>query len=309
MITVAGEALIDLIADQSGHLDPRPGGSSFNTARAIARLGQPAVFLGRLSTDRFGRILGDNLHTDGVRIALPDATEQPTTLAVADIDPAGVARYLFYLDGTSAAALTPDEARLPAGTTALHIGGLGVAVEPVATALEQLAATLPDAVLLMLDVNCRPSAIGDRRAYLNRIARIMRRVDVLKASTEDLAYLYGPAPDVEAIGKTLPPRCVLITDGAEPVRIFAAGLTATVEVPPADVVDTVGAGDTFGAAFLAWWTGNGLGSADLGQPDKVPEAAHAAVEAAVITCTRRGADPPWAAELRGRAGWSWLSPS
>jgi fructokinase len=307
MITVAGEALIDLIADQSGQLDPRPGGGPFNTARAIARLGQPAVFLGRLSGDRFGRTLRDNLHADGVRIALPDAAGQPTTLAVPDIGPAGVVRYLFYLDGTSAAALTPDEARLPAGTTALHIGALGLAVEPVATAVERLATNLPDTVLLMLDPNCRPSAIGDRQAYLDRIGRIMPRVDVLKTSTEDLGYLYGPAPDLEAVARALPPRCVLVTDGGEPVRIFgAAGLAATVEVPPADVVDTVGAGDAFGGAFLAWWTGNGLGPADLGQPDKVHEAARAAIQAAVITCTRRGADPPWAAELRGRAGWDWL---
>jgi fructokinase len=128
----------------------------------------------------------------------------------------------------------------------------------------------------------------------------MRRVDVLKTSTEDLAYLGLRPRDCAA-------RCVLVTDGVAPVRAFtAAGAMTSTPVPPADVVDTVGAGDAFGGAFLAWWTGNGLARADLDQPDKVHEATRAAIEAAVVTCTRRGAEPPWAAELAGHAGWGWL---
>ncbi len=297
MITVAGEALIDLIADESGRLDPRPGGGPFNTARTVARLGQPAAYLGRLSADGFGRTLRDLLDADGVHIAVPEATEEPTTLAMLDVDAAGVARYRFYLTGTSVPDLT--EATLPDRTTALHIGALGLTAEPSGSTIERLVGSLPDSTLLMLDPNCRPSAIADRQAYLGRIARVLRRADVVKASTEDLGYLGwdGGPGDFGAA------RCMLLTDGAAPVAVVtASGRRDLVEVPPVDVVDTVGAGDAFGGAFLAWWSRNGLGREDLDQADNVREATAAAVEVSAITCTRRGADPPWASEL---TGWGW----
>ncbi len=294
MITVAGEALIDLIADETGRLDPRPGGGPFNTARTIARLGQPSAYLGRLSADGFGRTLRDLLDADGVRVAVPEATEEPTTLAMLDVDAAGVAGYRFYLAGTSVPDLT--EATLPDGTMALHIGALGLIAEPSGSVIEQLAGSLPDSALLMLDPNCRPSAITDRRTYLDRIARVLRRADVVKTSTEDLAYLGwdGGPGDIGAA------RCMLVTDGAAPVTVvMASGRRDLVEVPPVEVVDTVGAGDAFGGAFLAWWSRNGLGRGDLDRPDKVRDATAAAVEVSAMTCTRRGADPPWAGELTG----------
>ena len=162
MITVAGEALIDLIADPAGNLDrldPRPGGGPFNVARTIARLGQPAAFLGSLSRDRFGRLLTDDLDRHRVLRVIQSATDAPTTLAVVDVDPAGIPGYRFYLDGTSAAALEPDQARLPAGSTVLHIGGLGLVMEPIATTLERFVTALPEQTMVMLDPNCRPGAI------------------------------------------------------------------------------------------------------------------------------------------------------
>jgi fructokinase len=298
--TVAGEALIDLIVDQAGRVEARSGGGPFTVARTIARLGQPVTFLGRLSGDRFGRRLRDDLERDGVRLGVPDLTlDEPTTLALVDVDQAGVASYRFYLAGTSAAALRAGQARLQPDSTALHIGTLGLAMEPIGTAVEQLARTLPADVLLMLDPNCRPAAIADKQAYLDRIARILPRVDVLKTSTEDLSYLGTRllGDGYQGDGRT---RCVLITDGPAPVRAITGDVSVSIDVPPADVVDTVGAGDAFGGAFLAWWTGNGLGREDLCQPDKVREATRAAIEVAVVTCTRRGADPPRAAELPGR---------
>ena len=308
MITVAGEALIDLIADSTGRLDPRPGGGPFNVARAVARLGQPSAFLGRLSGDRFGRMLRADLDRHGVLVAADSPADVPTTLAVVDVDPAGVPGYRFYLAGTSAAALEPGQAIAPPGTTALHVGSLGLVMEPVGTSLEQLVARLPAGITVMLDPNCRPGAIASRRAYLDRLGRILRRVDMVKTSTEDLAFLF-PGQDVadaaaELLGRG--PACVVVTDGAASVRAFAAGQVIRADVPPAVIVDTVGAGDAFGGAFLAWWAGRGLGRADLADPASVRGATAAAIEASVVTCTRRGAEPPWAHELVGHQGWEWL---
>ena len=311
MITVAGEALIDLIVDPAGHVDPRLGGGPFNVTRAVARLGQPAAFLGRLSGDRFGQLMRADLDRHGVLLAVEAPTQDPTTLALVDVDQAGVPGYHFYLAGTSAAAIGPAEAVLPPGTTALHVGSLGLVMEPVGTSLEQLVAALPGGITVMLDPNCRPGAIASRPAYLERLDRVLRRVDLVKTSTEDLAYLF-PGQDAgsaaaELLGRG--PACVLVTDGAAPVRAFAAGREIRAEVPAAPVVDTVGAGDAFGGAFLTWWIGNGLGRDGLADADAVRGATQAAIYASVVTCTRRGAEPPWAYELAGHDGWRWLPPA
>ena len=105
MITVAGEALIDMIVDAAGHVDPRLGGAGFNATRAVARLGWPVAFLGRLSADRFGQLLRADLDQHGVKIAVEAPSAAPTTLAMVDLDPAGVPSYHFYLDGNAAVSL------------------------------------------------------------------------------------------------------------------------------------------------------------------------------------------------------------
>jgi fructokinase len=310
MITVAGEALIDLIVDPAGHVDLRLGGGPFNVTRAVARLDQPVAFLGRLSGDRFGQLMRADLHRHGVLVAIEAPTNAPTTLALVEVDPAGVPGYHFYLADTSAAAVGPGEAVPPAGTTALHVGSLGLVMEPVGTTTEQLVAELPGAVTVMLDPNCRPGTIATRQAYLDRLGRVLRRVDLVKTSTEDLAYLF-PGRDAAAAAAGLlgkGPACVVVTDGAAPVRVFTAGHEMVIEVPAASVVDTVGAGDAFGGAFLTWWIGNGLGRDDLRDTDAVRSGAQAATYASVVTCTRRGAEPPWAYELAGHDGWRWLPP-
>ncbi len=311
MITVAGEALIDLIVDPAGHIDPRFGGGPFNVVRGVARLGLPAAFLGRLSSDRFGRLMRENLDRHGVLAAIEAPADAPTTLAMVDVDPAGVPGYHFYLAGTAAAAIGPEQATVPADTTALHIGSLGLVMEPVGTSLEQLVAALPAGLTLMLDPNCRPGAISSRQAYLDRLDRILRRVDLIKTSTEDLSYLFPGQGTDYAVTELLArgPACVVVTDGAAPVRAFAAGSEIRAEVPPADIVDTVGAGDAFGAAFLAWWIGNGFGREALRDSDPVRRATRAAICASVVTCTRRGAEPPWAYELVAHDGWRWLPPA
>lgn len=309
MIAVLGEALIDLVVDHGGNVAARPGGGPFNTARTLGRLGSAPTFLGRLSSDGFGRVLREQLAQDGVRMGLPETTEAPTTLAAADVDDAGVAHYRFYLMGTAAAAVEYPmlSAALPSDVRAVHTGALALVMDPVATAIERLISRdLPPGTLLMIDPNCRPGAITDRQAYLDRLRRILSRADVVKASVEDLAYL---APGVQAHkaaegmlndGAAL----VLITDGPRPARALMPGMEMKSDVPSVHVVDTIGAGDAFGGAFLAWWSGNGLTRGDLKRPDPVRKALQAAADVASLTCTRAGADPPWLAEVAGRSAWA-----
>jgi fructokinase len=310
MITVAHEALIDLIVDPAGHVDPRLGGAGFNATRAVARLGLPVAFLGRLSGDRFGQLMRADLDKHGVRIAIEAPSAAPTTLALVDLDPAGVPSYHFYLDGTSAAAVGPDEAVLPEGTTAVHAGSLCLVMEPVGTSTEHMLVNAPDSITVMLDPNIRPRAIASRPDYLDRLMRILHRADIVKVSTDDLAYLYPDQDPAAAAAELLAPgpACVVVTDGGAPVRAFAGGQQIRADVPAVPVVDTVGAGDAFGGAFLTWWTGNGLTRSDLGDPEAVRGATQAAILAAVVTCTRPGAEPPWASELAGHDGWRWLPP-
>jgi fructokinase len=311
MIAVAGEALMDLIIDPLGRIDARVGGGPFNVARTIGRLGQPSAFVGRLSSDRFGQLLRAELDRDRVQVTIAEPVDAPTTLAVVDTDPAGVARYRFYLAGTSSAALNPCHiaAALPSGTAALHIGGLGLAVEPIATSLEHLVAGLPRRIMVMLDPNCRPAVVPSWQEYLDRLDRILPRVDVIKASTEDLGLLFPGMSVEDAASRLLAagPASAVVSDGPGQVRAFSAGEEIRAEVPNAEVADTVGAGDVLGGAFLAWWVGNGLSAADLRRPAVVHSAIQAAIGAAAVSCTRRGAQPPWPHDLADHPGWHWLA--
>lgn len=311
MIAVVGEALIDLVVDETGEVVARPGGGPFNTARTLGRLGLETTFLGRLSGDGFGRVLRARLAADGVALGVPALPGRPSTLAVADLDEGGSASYNFYLTGTAAAALDAPAlaAALPTGVTAVHVGALGLVMEPVGGAVEHLIATgLPPDVLVMVDPNCRPSAIGDRDAYLERIERILRRADVVKASVDDLAYL-RPGVPADVAATTLPgdkPALVLVTDGPRPARAFLPGGDGgviSVEVPRVTVADTIGAGDAFGGGFLAWWSASGLGRKELGSAEPVRAALRAAAEVAALTCTKPGAEPPLLSEVAGSAGW------
>jgi fructokinase len=306
MIVVAGEALIDLIVGADGALRAVPGGGPYNTARTIARLGQPVKFLGRISTDRFGRDLRANLARDGVAMDGVIETDDPTTLAVAELDAQGVARYRFYVQGTSAAGLTETDVAAVAAvpSTALHVGTLGLVLEPVGTTIETLVERSDPSRLVMLDPNGRPSATPDPAAFRARIDRIARRADVVKVSDDDLRFL-APEQDPDAtIDRllTLGARVVLRTHGSDDVEIRTATGRSSVPVPTVEVVDTVGAGDAFGGGFLASWTAAGRGRDDLASMDRVRESVQVAVRVAALSCTRAGADPPTLAALEAFPG-------
>jgi fructokinase len=303
LIVVAGESLVDLLVRRDGGVTATPGGGPFNVARALGRLGQPAAFLGRLSTDPFGRLLRARLVADGVDLRLAPTTDDPTLLAVADIDDDGGATYRFHTVGSAAVGLTSADipAGLPPDTTALHVGTLGLVLEPMASTIAGVIATASPDVLVMADPNCRPAAIADPAAYRYRLANLYARVDVVKLSTDDLMWL---DPDPDAIGAARRviergPAVVLLTNGSGPTRIVSRRNVISMAVPAVTVVDTVGAGDAFGAGFLAAWTRAGRGRAELGDMSAVTDATRFAIEVGSRTVGRAGADPPTLAELGG----------
>lgn len=301
MIVVAGESLIDRLVAPDGAIAEVPGGGPFNTARTVARLGLPVAFLGCISTDRHGRLLRGVLETDGVDTSLVMTTEAPTTVAVAHLDDRGGATYRFETAGTAAPLLDAATvgAALASRHEALHVGTLGLVLEPMAGALAAAVATAAPEMLVIVDPNVRAAAIDDRAGYLERLFHILGRADVVKASGEDLAWLWPSLPADAAIRRLVEagPRLVIVTDGARPVRCHGASVALEMPVPDVAVVDTVGAGDAFGGGFLARWMELGLGREALDDEAALRDALRMAVVVAGRTCARRGADPPWRSEL------------
>jgi fructokinase len=301
MILVGGEALVDLVLGGGDEVGAHLGGGPFNCARTLGRLEQPVAYLGRISTDRLGARLRERLEADGVSLEAVVETEDPTTLALAELDAEGAATYRFYRDGTSAGGLTVEDALgvLPDEVEMIHAGTLGLIFEPTATAIEAVVEQIADTALVMIDLNCRPSAISDPAGYRARLARLLRRCDVVKASDADLEYLDPGRPDVEAARALLGlgPAVVLLTRGARGATVVSADGDAEVAAPRVEVVDTIGAGDAFGGGFLAWWRREGLGAIDLQRTDAVLAATEFACLIAARTCERPGASPPRLAEL------------
>jgi fructokinase len=296
LVVVTGEALIDLVLASDGSLVGHPGGGPYNVARTLGRLEQPVAYLGRVSTDGFGQRLRAELEEDGVRLDAVVATDDPTTLALAELDAAGAATYHFYAAGTSAPGLKPEEAAaaLPDRVATFYLGTLGLVFEPAATTLEGLLGRMGPETVVALDPNCRPTMIDDPAAYRGRLTRLLARTDVMKASEDDLAWL-DPERDPIAAARALlgsHGAVALVTLGGAGAVVVTPTETAEVSAPPVEVIDTIGAGDAFMGAFLAYWRRHGLGRADLGQLGELAEAATFACRVAAITCSRAGADPP-----------------
>jgi fructokinase len=300
-VVVTGEALIDLVLARDGNLDGHPGGGPYNVARTIGRLEQPVRYLGRISTDGFGKRLRLELEEDGVGLDSVVATDAPTTLALAELDAAGAARYHFYDKGTSAPGLTLEAASsaFPEQVAIFYLGTLGLVFEPLATTLEALVARMGDDTLVAMDPNCRPSTLDDPAAFRGRLARLLVRTDVLKASEEDLGWI-DPGTDPVAAARALLVQdnaVALVTLGGDGALAVTQADVIEVQSPEVEVVDTIGAGDAFMGAFLAHWHSRGLGRWDLHRLDEVEQAAALACRVAAITCSRAGADPPRLAEL------------
>jgi fructokinase len=302
-IVVGGEALFDLVHESPQSLRAHAGGGPYNTARTLGRLEQPVSFLGCLSDDGFGRQLRAELAADGVDLGTVVATSLPTTLALAELDESGSASYRFYSEGTAAPALGPEEAlaALPERVDMLHVGTLGLVMEPTAIALQAVVEAVSGHALVMVDPNCRPTFIPDQGTYRRSLAATLQYAHVLKASEEDLAYLEPGVAMVDAARALLAdgPGVALVTLGASGAIVVTMDAELRVPAPAARVVDTIGAGDAFGGGFLAWWRLRGLGRESLGDLELVREATRFACIVAAQTCERPGASPPRLAELRG----------
>ena len=303
VVLVCGEALVDIITAHDGMLHPAPGGGPFNTARALARLGIGTSFVGHLSTDGFGRALADRLTDDGVDLSLASFGPEPTTLALANVEGDGSAAYQFFIDGSSAPNLTSGmvPAVLAPEIQALHIGTLGLVLEPIATTLTELALRESGRRLLMIDPNIRPALIGADGSYRGRLDSLMEQSTIVKASDTDLAWLFPDLGPEEAAQRLLArgARLVVVTLGEEGAIGLTAGARVQVDAPRVDVVDTIGAGDAFGAALLAWLDDRGMLNTDLSLDAAGLESAlQFACLVASITCTRAGAEPPRRDELK-----------
>ncbi|MEU9395409.1 carbohydrate kinase [Streptomyces sp. NPDC048324] len=307
-VVVAGDALVDLTPARTATGDmayqPHPGGSCLNVAVGLGRLGVPASLLARISDDHFGDLLRAHLAESGTHLTHVLATSDPTTLAAVRLRDDGSAAYSFHANGAADRGLRPehlaampDAGRLPE-RAALHVGSLGLVLEPLASTLEGLLRREADQRLVSLDPNVRPELITDRSRYLRRFAEWVGFADVVKVSEEDLAWLC-PGQPYERVAEhwlAAGAKCVLVTLGAQ--GAWAAGRTAHayMPAPTVEVVDTVGAGDAFTAGALAHlhWTDrlSPQGVAELSDGELARLLAYA-VGIAADTCTRAGAQPPF----------------
>ncbi len=302
MIVVCGEALVDLVSEADRLLRPVPGGGPFNTARTLARLGVPVAFLGHLSTDAFGEWLAETLDEDGVDLSLVSRGDEPTTLAVARLDAGRAARYVFYHRDTSAPSLPPEmvPAQLGHDVEAVHVGSLGLVLEPMASTLFDLMRRESDQLPVMLDPNVRPTLASSADAYRSRLESALALSTIVKASREDVRWLYPDVALETAAGQMLAAgaRLVVITLGEDGAAGFTRSAQTRVAAPYVDVVDTIGAGDAFGAALLAWLREHRLLAKDLTLDGPALESALVfACRVASFTCGRAGADPPRRDEL------------
>ena len=302
MILSAGEALIDMLPRQSTAGEdcfaPYAGGAVMNTAIALGRLGSQSAFLSGISNDLMGDVIKATLAQSKVQLDHAVFADRPTTLAFVKLTN-GHATYSFYDENTAGRMLNISDMKpLPATLKAFFTGGIWLAVEPCGTAFEALMMREADARVTMLDPNVRPTFVSDRTAYTARIDRMIGKADIVKLSDEDATWLYGALDPAAILAKGA--KVVLITEGSKGATAYTARGAIHVDAPKITVADTVGAGDTFNAGFLA-----ALDRADLLTKAQVANLSDAqltaaldlGVRAAAITCSRPGANPPWADEL------------
>ncbi|WP_270242001.1 carbohydrate kinase family protein [Kocuria marina] len=310
MLTVIGEALVDVVSREGEEPRAHVGGSPMNVAVGLARLGHDVQFLGRYGRDEYGRQVADHLTGNGVRLPF-DADALPTSVAQATLDETGAASYDFQLDWSL--DVSPERIdELLRDTDALHAGSIGAMLEPGATVVGQALERARGHALISYDPNCRPSIIPDSSDARARAEKIVALSHVIKASDEDLLWLY-PHRSIEDSARAwleAGARLVVVTRGVMGPWAVSRGTGRDgVEVPAArvTVADTVGAGDSFMAALLSGLADrNILGPTAASALDELDSAQltellrHAAA-AAGVTVSRSGADLPTRADLPDHA--------
>ncbi|MGI5157694.1 carbohydrate kinase family protein [Microbispora sp. CA-102843] len=290
---VVGESLVDLIGTPgSWTFTAVPGGSPLNVAVALAALGRTVRFAGETGDDFFGGLLGDHLTRHGIGTG-DLAPAAATGLAFARVGADGSASYDFRFDWTFSAPVALD------GVTCLHTGSLAVLAGPGAAHVREVMRAAAEAgITVSYDPNIRPSLIGDRARALAHVEECVRLARLVKVSAEDLDWLYPGEPWLDAARRWagLGPELVVVTRGGDGATAVLDDEVITCPAPAVEVVDTVGAGDTFTAAYLDALDGTDL-SADPA-PGRVAEALRRGCAAAAIVCTRAGAVPPTREEVR-----------
>lgn len=308
MILCCGEALIDMIPvpDGSGGdaFVPHCGGAVFNTAIALGRLGAPVGLLTGLSRDMFGLQLAAALRESHVDAGMVITSDRPSTLAfVRLVD--GNATYSFFDNGSAGRMLAPEDMpALPGDVSALYFGGISLACEPAADAYASLLGREGAGRAVMIDPNIRPSFIGDEARYRTRLARMIGSSDIVKVSDEDLNWIVRGNGALREKAETIldaGASVVIVTCGDAGARGYLRdGGEVSVGASRVEIVDTVGAGDTFNAGVLAKL--EELGALNKGglaalPPEGLSAALAYGARVAAVTVSRAGANPPWAAEI------------
>ncbi|GAA1488976.1 carbohydrate kinase family protein [Brachybacterium sacelli] len=296
---IAGEALTDIVVDADGARREHPGGSPLNVAVALSRLGHAAHLLTRIGRDDRGEAIRAHLAESGVALTPGSSVDAPTSTAQATLDPTGAATYTFDL------VWDPDPSGLPEQVDAVHTSSLAAVMVPGAATVVDVLRRTRDRATISYDPNARPTLMGDPAAVRERVEANIALSDVVKASDEDVAWLYGTddVEDVVASWLAHGPALTVMTRGGEGAVAFAR--SGRVQVSPVTVkaVDTVGAGDTFSAGVLDALAAKGLLGADRREQlaaipsDDLATVLRRAASLAAITVSRAGANPPWSHEL------------
>lgn len=308
MIISCGEALIDFlpVKDQgTGGYKAVNGGSLFNVALSMARLGHETGFLGKISTDFFGDQLVEALESNGVDLSLLQRSDQPSTLAfVSNTDAGSEPQYAFYCE--NAADRNMCEADLPEHLSdvveALHFGSFSMGVDPIALTHEALMKREYSNRVISFDPNIRPTIIGGRETYLPRFERLLKLSHIVKISKADLEWLY-PEGDSETLCKSwldYGVQLVVLTDGARGAQAWTAAGMVKVDAVDINVADTVGAGDSFMGGLLVALSEEGvLDQSKLSQMTmaQLQHIMSFATNVAAMTCQKAGADAPFRQEL------------
>jgi fructokinase len=307
MVVVCGEALMDLFAigetAEGMTLEARIGGSPFNVAVGLARLGRPAAFLGSISNGFIGERLMRALREEGVDISTVARVDAPTTLGLVGLDSLGVPSYAFYGEGGADRQLLADALQqVPPTAAAIHVGSFAMVVEPVASTLRALVEREHGRVLISYDPNVRINVDPDLTRWRGALDWMLPRAHIVKISEEDLGLLCPGIAPADFFDRALADgvRLVIVTRGAAGAIGCTASRRVAVTGRAVPLVDTVGAGDAFQAAVLAWLGENDALRIDglaAGIEPRLEEALRFACTAAGLTCSRRGADLPTRTEL------------
>ncbi len=303
--------MVDVVESETSAPTAHVGGSPLNVAVGLARLDHPVVFAGRRGSDDYGRLIARTLRAQGITAVL-DADDLPTSVATATLDPTGQASYEFSLDWTLPAAeeLTATLSQATGTIEHVHSGSLATLIEPGASVVKTMLEGLRESATISYDPNYRPTLVPNREEARTRVEELVGLADVIQASTDDLELLYPERPITETMQAWLQlgPALVTVTRGASGAMALARSGFAEQNAFPADVADTVGAGDSFMAATLSTLRQQGVLGAENRQAlqaiteHDVAQVLHTAAQAAAITSSRFGAQPPTGQELSAALG-------